>query len=66
MKVGDLRKFRNGRNSITRDIVYVLGLILEIHEDPDPISDVCKVLLCDGSIKWLLTHGSSGVSDEGR
>ena len=65
MKVGDLRKFRDGRNSITRDIVYVLGLILEIHEDPDPISDVCKVL-SGGRTRWLLTHGSSGVSDEGR
>ena len=65
MKVGDLRKLRNRRNSITRDIVYTLGLILEIHEDPDPISDVCKVL-SGGRTRWLLTHGSSGVSDEGR
>ena len=52
MKVGELREFRNGRNPITKEIIYILGLIIGIHEDPDPISNVCKVLLGDGSIRW--------------
>ena len=66
MKVGELREFRNGRNPITKEIVRILGLVLEIHEDPDPISDVCKVLLCDGGIRWLNPHGSRSITDEGR
>ena len=66
MKVGELREFRNGRNPITKEIIRILGLIIEIHEDHDPISNVCKVLLCDGSIRWLNPHGSRGITDEGR
>lgn len=65
MKVGELREFRNGRNPITKEIIRILGLIIEIHEDPDPISDVCKVLLGDG-IKWVNPHGSRRITDEGR
>ena len=65
MKIGELREFRNGRNPITKEIIYILGLIIEIHEDPDPISDVCKVLLGDG-IKWVNPHGSRRITDEGR
>jgi hypothetical protein len=56
--------FRNGRNPITKEINYVLGLIVEIHEDPDPISNVCKVLLSDGGVKWLNPHGSRIITDE--
>lgn len=66
MKVGELREFRNGRNPITKEIIYILGLIIEIHEDPDPISNVCKVLLGEGSIRWLNPHGSRRITDEGR
>jgi hypothetical protein len=66
MKRGDLRMFRNGRNPITKEINYVLGLIVEIHEDPDPISNVCKVLLSDCSVKWLNPHGSRIITDETR
>jgi hypothetical protein len=65
VKIGELREFRNGRNPITKEIIYILGLIIEIHEDPDPISNVCKVLLVDG-IKWLNPHGSRRITDEGR
>ena len=64
VKIGELREFRNGRNPITKEIIYILGLILEIREDPDPISNVCKVLLGDGSIRWLNPHGSSRITDE--
>ena len=66
MKLGDLRMFRNGRNPITKEINYVLGLIVEIHEDPDPISTFCKVLLNDCSVKWLNPHGSRIITDETR
>ena len=64
MKIGELREFRDRRNPITKEIIYILGLIIEIHEDPDPISNVCKVLLGDGSIRWLNPHGSSRITDE--
>ncbi len=64
MKPGDLRMFRNGRNPITKEINYVLGLIIEIHEDHDPICNSCKVLMRDDMIKWLNPHGSRGISDE--
>lgn len=66
MKVGELREFRDGRNPITKEIIRIRGLIIEIHEDPDPISDVCKVLTCDGRVRWLNPHGSRGITDEGR
>ena len=66
MKVGDLREFRKGRNLITKEIIRILGLIIEIHEDPDPISTFCKVLLSDGSVRWLNPHGSRIITDETR
>lgn len=65
MKVGELREFSNGRNPITKEIIYILGLIIEIREDPDPIFNVCKVLLVDGSTKWVNQHGSRVITDEG-
>lgn len=65
MKPGELRMFRNGRNPITKEINYILGLIVEIHEDHDPIFNVCKVLLSGGDVKWLNPHGSRGITDEG-
>ena len=64
MKVGELREFRNGRHPITKEIIYILGLIIEIREDPDPIFNECKVLLGDGSMKWLNPHGSRRITDE--
>ena len=64
MKIGELREFRNGRNPITKEIIWILGLIIEIHEDPDPISNVCKVLMGGGSIKWVTPHGSRRITDE--
>jgi len=64
MRIGEIRLFRNGRNPFTKEIIWILGLIIDIHEDHDPISNVCKVLLCDG-IKWLNPHGSRGITDEG-
>ena len=64
MKLGELREFRTGRNPITKEIIWILGLIIEIHEDPDPISNVCKVLSGDGSVRWLNPHGSRGITDE--
>ena len=66
MKPGELREFRNGRNLITKEIIRILGLIIEIHEDPDPISNVCKVLLSDCSVRWLNPHGSRIITDETR
>lgn len=64
MKVGELREFRNGRNPITKEIIYILGLIVDIHEDPDPIFDSCKVLTQGGTIKWLNPHGSKEIVNE--
>ena len=64
MKRGDLRMFRIGRNPITRDINWVLGLILEVVPDDDPILDRCKVLTCDGIVKHVPVHGSRGIADE--
>lgn len=65
MKVGELRLFRYGRNPITKEIIRILGLIIEIHEDHDPISNVCKVLMGDGIVRWLNPHGSRRITDEG-
>lgn len=68
MKPGDLRMFQIGRNPITRDINWVLGLILEVVPDvvpdDDPILDRCKVLTCDGIVKHVPVHGSRGIADE--
>ena len=65
MKLGELRAFRDGRNPITKEIIRILGLIIEIHEDPDPIYDVCKVLSSDCSVRWVSPHGSRVIMDEG-
>jgi len=59
MKPGELRMFRNGRNPITKEINYILGLIVEI----DPIFNICKVLLDSGNVKWLNPHGSRIITD---
>jgi hypothetical protein len=64
INIGELRAFRNGRNPITKEIIYILGLILEIHEDPDPISNVCKVLTGDGRVRWVTPHGSRSITNE--
>lgn len=64
MKPGDLRMFRNGRNPITKEINWVMGLILEIHEEFDPIDDWCKVLSRSGRIQTFHLHGSRAISDE--
>jgi hypothetical protein len=64
VNVGDLRMFRNGRNPITKEINYVLGLIIEIHEEFDPMDDWCKVLSRNGRIQTFHLHGSRGISDE--
>ena len=64
MKVGEVRLFRNGRNPFTKEIIWILGLIIDIHEDHDPISNVCKVLVGDGIVRWLNPHGSRIITDE--
>ena len=64
MKPGDLRMFRNGRNPITKEINWVMGLIIEIHEEFDPMDDWCKVLSRSGRIQTFHLHGSRGISDE--
>lgn len=66
MKLGEVRLFRNGRNPFTKEIIWILGLIIDIHEDHDPISNVCKVLVGEGIVRWLNPHGSRIITDEDR
>jgi len=58
MKPGDLLRYRTGRNSITKEIIWDTGLILEIHPDDFDGGDKCKILDSGGRLKWIRSHGT--------
>lgn len=63
MKPGDLVAFRRGINPFTKNINWVLGLILEVIEDHDPVEDHCKTLTKHG-IMYFRIHGSQNITEK--
>ena len=59
MNPGDLIRYRTGRNSITRDLVWDIGLVIQVEPDDFDGGDKCKILCSGGILKWIRIHGTT-------